>query len=82
MIFFGSSFDLQEAPRVKKSKTLGLIRDALAGVRGSPLSMFEGSSKKIKKMKTQKSKIGQNPNEYPSFCKEIRDGFHAKNGIP
>ena len=58
-MIFWSAFGLQEAPRVKKSKILELIRDALGGVGGSSLSMFKGFSKKIEKLKIQKLKIDQ-----------------------
>ena len=49
------------ASRVKKSKILGLIRDALGGVGGSSLSIFGGFSKNFENLKNQKLKIGPNP---------------------
>ena len=45
----------------KKSKILGLVRDALGGVGGSSLSMFTGFSKQITKSKIQKLKNVPNP---------------------
>ena len=44
----------------KKSKFLGMVRDALGGIGGSSLSIFTGFSKDFEKLKIQKLKVGRN----------------------
>ena len=44
----------------KNSKFLGMVRDALGGVRGSSLSNFDGFLNIFEKLNFQKLKIGRN----------------------
>ena len=59
-------FSLADKSRFKKSKKsktskfLGMVRDALGGVRGSSLSIFTGFSKDFEKLNFQKLKIDRN----------------------
>ena len=46
--------------KMKNSKLLGMIRDALGGVRGSSLSNFDRFSKDFENLKIQKLKIDRN----------------------
>ena len=51
---------IEKIIKSKKSEFLGMVRDALGGVRGSSLSIFTGFSKDFEKLNFQKLKIGRN----------------------
>ena len=50
----------QKIEKSKKSKFLGMVRDALGGIGGSSLSNFTGFSKNFEKIEIRKLKIGRN----------------------
>ena len=50
----------KKSKKSKKSKILGMVRDALGSVGGSSLSIFTGFSKDFEKLNFRKLKIGRN----------------------
>ena len=66
----------------KKSKILGMVRDALGSVGGSSLSIFTGCSKNSEKLKFRKLKIGRNPFEMrlKSYSMSVKNSiFERRN---
>ena len=58
----------KNSKKSKKSKILGMVRDALGSVGGSSLSIFTGFAKNFEKLKIRKLQIGQNPFKIRSKC--------------